>query len=310
MVVERLTVAVPTFHRNADLRELLPEILVQVAALRDREGMQARVLLVDNDPAGGAREVAEEFAPTDVVYVHEPVAGLAAVRQRALDESASWDLLAFMDDDGRPAPGWIDTLVRTWQASRPAAVAGRVVEHYLATPSSWIVAGDFFRRRSLATGTEVQAAPAGNLLIDLDQVRGLGLAFDPRFGLSGGEDTLFTRQLTRAGGRIVWCEESQVTDLVPADRMRPRWVLRRAWSHGNTASLVDQALAGPGRGRLVARLRGVAGGVVRLTGGGARYGLGVVVGSERHRAKGLRAAARGLGMVYGSLGHVYQEYSR
>ena len=309
-MAERLTVAVPTFHRNDDLKELVPLLLEQLAALRDRHGVLARVLLVDNDPDAGARPLVEEFSRQDVVHVHEPVPGLAAVRQRALDESTSYELLAFMDDDGRPAPGWIEALVTAWRASHPAAVAGRVVESYLQPPPTWIEAGGFFRRRSLATGVEVDAAPAGNLLLDLEQVRRLGIAFDSRFGLSGGEDTLFTRQLTAAGGRIIWCEESQVVDLVPRERLSKRWVLRRAWSHGNTSALVAQALAGTPRAVRRVRTRGVLGGSARCLAGLARWVMGAAVRSQRHQARGLRLAFRGLGIVSGSLGRVYEEYAR
>lgn len=307
---EQLTVAVPTFRRNDDLRELVPMLLVHTRALRGTHGMRARVLLVDNDPAGGAREVLDPLWGNEVVYVHEPRPGLSAVRQRALDESRGDALVAFLDDDGRPAPGWLEHLVRTWEETGAAAVAGRVLEEYATTPSSWIVAGGFFRRRSLVTGTQVQAAPAGNLMLDLRQVESLGLAFDPRFGLSGGEDTFFTRQLTAAGGRIVWCEESGVVDQVPADRLSRRWVLRRAWSHGNTAALVRQALAGSPRAVLVARGADATGGLARLAAGTGRWLAGLLLRSEVHQAKGLRTAARGFGLVCGSVGHVFEEYAR
>ncbi|WP_406832160.1 glycosyltransferase family 2 protein [Pedococcus sp. KACC 23699] len=309
-MAERLTVAVPTFRRNDDLRELVPLLVDHATALRERDGMEVRVLLVDNDPEGGARPVVESLGRDDVVYVHEPEPGLAAVRQRALDESTSWDLLAFLDDDGRPAPQWLAALVDTWRHTGAAAVAGKVVEHYLTPPSSWIVAGGFFRRRSLPTGTVVPSAPTTNLFLDLRQVRDLGMAFDRRFGLSGGEDTFFTSQLTARGGRIVWCEESQVVDQVPTDRMSPSWVLRRAWSHGNTTAIVNQALAATARARHAVRVRDVAGGVLRCLAGLARFVLGVVTRSQERRAKGLRTAARGLGMASGSFGAVFEEYSR
>ncbi|MDG5711871.1 hypothetical protein N0Z45_19695, partial [Acinetobacter baumannii] len=81
-----------------------------------------------------------------------------------------------------------------------------------------------------------------NLLLSGPVVRRLGLRFDERFGLSGGEDSLFTRALTGAGQRIVWCAEASVLEDVPADRATRSWVCRRALSSGNTAARVELAL--------------------------------------------------------------------
>lgn len=303
-----ITVAVPTFRRNPDLAQLVPMLRAETAGLVAL-GHGVRILIVDNDPDGGAEPVVRSFG-AGVDYVHEPVPGLSAVRNRALVESAASRLLAFLDDDGRPGPGWLSHLVQVWSVGEPGAVAGRVLEQYESEPDAWLLAGGFFRRRSLPTRTVVPVAPAGNLLLDLDVVRRHGLRFDPRFGLTGGEDTLFTRQLTASGERIVWCDESQVIDQVPTDRMNRAWVLKRSFSHGNTASLVEQAMSrGPGQ---VARARalGVLGGAGRAVAGTARYVAGVLVRSTAHQARGLRLAYRGAGMVYGAVGRSVQEYAR
>ena len=191
----------------------------------------AEVLIVDNDPDGGAHDLVRSWAGEGARYVHEATPGLSAARNRALSESPTARLLAFMDDDGRPDDGWLAELVHTWAVDRPAAVAGRVVERFEVEPDPWIVAGRFFRRRSLATHTCVEAAPAGNLLLDLDVVRRLGLRFDPRFGFSGGEDTLFTRRLTlgRRTDRLVqqpgsstWCRRADDPALGARPGVQPR----------------------------------------------------------------------------------------
>ncbi|WP_425454326.1 glycosyltransferase family 2 protein [Luteococcus japonicus] len=55
--------------------------------------------------------------PSGVRYVNETAPGLAAVRNRALDEAGNANLLAFIDDDETPAAGWLQHLVRTWRAT-------------------------------------------------------------------------------------------------------------------------------------------------------------------------------------------------
>lgn len=304
-----VTVAVPTFHRNDHLRELVPMLRKEAAELERLGGYRVRVLIVDNDPLGGAGATVRSLGDK-VVYVHEPDAGLSAVRNRALSASEDSRLLIFMDDDGRPSTGWLISLVRVWAVDHPAAVAGRVIESYESEPDPWLVAGGFFRRRTLPTGTVVRVAPAGNLLLDLNAVRSLNLRFDPGFGLTGGEDTLFTRRLSVAGGRIVWCNESHVVDQVPTSRMNRKWVLARSFSHGNTWALVEQSMSQNAAQRLRVRLRCGLGGALRMTAGGGRYVVGLVVRSQRLQATGLKLAHRGAGMLFGAVGRAVEEYAR
>lgn len=302
-----VTVAVPTFRRNEHLVELVPLLIGEADSLE--EGYRVRVLIVDNDPDGRAEATVRGFG-AGVDYVHEPEPGLTAARNRALSESTGSRLLAFMDDDGRPREGWLRALVEVWRASGAGAVAGRVVERYEGEPQPWMLLGGLYQRRSLPTLTRIDVAPAGNLLLDLDVVRRLGLRFDPRFGFTGGEDNLFTRQLVAAGEALVWCEESVVVDLVPADRMNVRWATRRAWTNGNTATLVDLALAAPGPARWRVRSVSFAGGLARAGFGAVRWTLGVLLRREADRARGRRTTYRGLGMAAGAIGRTQPAYAR
>lgn len=302
-----VTIAVPTFHRPDELRVLLPLLQAQAAEVDASGGTTTDVLVIDNDPAGSGRSAAEEAG---VRYVVEPHPGIAAARNRALDESTGSRLLAFIDDDEHPHPGWLRELIRVWRISEPALVSGRVVASFERPPGRWIEEGRFFVRRSLPTGTPLTVAAAGNLLLDLDQVRASGVRFALDLGLSGGEDTLFSRRLHQEGYRMVWCDESVITDLVPAARISRRWVLRRAWSHGNSAAVVSIRLASSPLGRAVARAKALVGGAGRVVLGVARTGLGLVLRSPGHQARGSRAAYRGAGMVWAALGGVYQEYAR
>jgi succinoglycan biosynthesis protein ExoM len=308
----RVTIAVPTFRRPEDLRALLPQLLAQAEAVTGRPGGEwaVDVLVVDNDPAASGAAVVTELSCPALRYVTEPGPGIATVRNRAVQEAADARLLAFIDDDERPREHWLEALLGTWRATGAAVVSGRVLAEYAGELDPWIRAGEFFRRRSLPTGTAITTAAAGNLLLDLDQVRQLRVRFPTDLGLSGGEDTVFSRALVRAGGRMVWCDESVVVDQVPQARMTRRWVLTRAWSHGNASALTDLRLAtGPGA-RARVRVRGLTGGLARVVGGVARWGLGVLTRSDRHQARGLRAALRGAGMLGAVCGVAYEEYAR
>lgn len=305
----RVTVAVLTYLRPDDLRVLLPMLVEQLADVAP-SGVSARVLIVDNDPAGGAAEQVSAFTDAGVDYVHEPVPGITAGRNRALDESEPDRVLVFLDDDERPDAHWLRSLLESWASSDAAAVVGPVQSEFTGELDPWIAAGAFFQRRRLVTGTPVQVAATNNLLLDLVTVRRLKLRFDPRFGVSGAEDTYFTRTLSRSGERMLWCAEAMVTDIVPAARMTRQWALRRAFSSGNADVLASVELEPSSGGRLRQRASGLIRGAMRAVAGGLRYLVGEIGRSAHHQTRGLRTAYRGSGMVAGALGLAYLEYSR
>jgi glycosyltransferase involved in cell wall biosynthesis len=299
-------VAMLTYKRPDDL----PAAVQAVAGQLDDADVDASLLVVDNDPEASALPAAADHDPTRVRFVHEPEPGIAAGRNRALDESGDADALVFIDDDERPQPGWLRALVATWERTGATAVVGPVISTFPHEPEPWIAAGGFFERRRPPSGTEVTVAASNNLLLDLGQLRDLGLRFDRTLGMTGADDTLLTRQIHRGGGRMVWCDEARVVDVVPTARLNRRWVVRRAFRMGNSWSLVALRLESGPVARLAERLRLTARGVVRVGGGAARMLLGVATQSVGHRARGARTLARGLGMTTGAWGYVYAEYRR
>lgn len=296
-----------TYLRTGGLAENIGAVL---ASMREAEGVEVSLLVIDNDPEGSALVLADRWPGEDVRFVHEPRPGIAAARNRALDEVTDSDLLVFIDDDERPERGWLQALVSTWEDSRPAAVVGAVVSVFPREPEAWIREGGFFQRRRLDTGTEVAMAATNNLLLDVGQVRSTGLRFDSAFSVIGGSDSVFTSQLHQAGGRIVWCDEAVVEDVVPESRLSRAWVLRRALRLGNSTSRVALALEDGLAGRTARRVQLTGRGLIRVFGGGGRYVVGSLVRSVGHRARGARTLARGLGMAGGAWGYAYEEYRR
>jgi succinoglycan biosynthesis protein ExoM len=301
-----VVVAMLTYLRTTDLPEAVEAVRAAIGS--GTAAGRADLLVIDNDPEGSAMALADRWP--DVRFVHEPVPGIAAARNRALDEAAGHDLLVFIDDDERPQAGWLSALLETWLSTEPAAVVGPVVSTFAVEPGTWIGQGGFFTRRRLPTETQVSVAATNNLLLDLRWVNRLDLRFDLAFGATGGSDTLFARQLHRAGGRIVWCDEAVVTDVVPPSRATRGWVLRRALRSGNSWSRVAVALEEGAGSRIRRRVQLSAAGMARVVGGGARILLGVLARSTRHRAAGAKTLARGVGMASGAWGYTYAEYRR
>lgn len=301
----QVVIAVLTFRRHRDLAELLPCLREHVRA---SSVVRSSILVVDNDESPSARDLVRTF--DEVRYVHEPRPGIAAARNRAMDESGDARLLVFIDDDERPSERWLEQLLTCWDWSGAAAVAGPVLSVFDGDVDPWIDAGGFFQRRRHPTGTIVPVAATNNLLLDLDVVRRHGLHFDERFGTSGGSDTFFTQTITRSGETIVWCDEAVVYDVVPSHRLTRGWVLKRAERLGNSESRVALLSSRSRRERLMTRSRQCARGAARVILGAALSARGQLLHDHRSAARGARAMARGRGMVGGAFGHVVAEYER
>lgn len=300
-----VVVAVLTYGRNEALPGLLAELAGQAKSLQPQP---ARVLVVDNNPDGRAEGLV--LAQPGVSYVHEPEPGIAVARNRALEWAGGVGAVVFLDDDEMPAPGWLAALVGTARRTGANAVTGPVHRQYPQRPDAYISGMRRWDRVSRETGTPVPAASTANLLLDLGFLATHGLRFDPRFGLTGGSDTLLTKQLIRAGGLLVWCEEAVVTDFVTAERMTAKWLASRGRRVGNTTSRVEVELAGAGRARGAARARMAARGAGLVLAGSVDSVTAAVRRDEAGRGWGRWRRARGTGVLLGSVGGTVFDYRR
>lgn len=241
-------------------------------------------------------------------HVHEPVPGIVAGRNRALQECAGEDLLVFLDDDELPREGWLRALVTAWREGDCAAVTGPTPPVYAQAPNAWVAASGAFDSWRADDGARVPSADTGNLLLDLKVVRDLDLWFDPGYGLSGGEDSLFTRRLSLAGGVIRFATGAVVDKRVPPERATRAWVLRRSYRSGSSWARVRiDTASGP---RLPMRLGYAVKGLGRAGRDGVRAVLARRRGDTAARAVHEVSSRGGLGMVVGAFGVRVLEYGR
>lgn len=305
----RLAVCIPTYRRPEQLARLLEVLPDRLAEMPD--AVVVRVVVIDNDPSRSAEDVAGRYkASLDLRYTPEPVPGIAAARQRALDATEDCDLLVFLDDDETPRPQWLVALFDTWRATGAAAVAGHVHTDFPPGTDPWVVSSGLFARPVRTDGERLPAAGAGNLLLDLTQVREAGIRFDTSLGLFGGEDTLFTRQLVRAGLDVVACPASIADDPLEASRATRRFALARARHHGQMQVVIDVRLADGVVQRLAVRLLNAVKGVTWMARGALRGAAGRLGKNLALQATGARQMRRGLGLLQGSIGAARPEYAR
>jgi GT2 family glycosyltransferase len=244
----RVTVAVPTARRPESLRRLLVAVPAALGGLP--ADVDVEVLVVDNAAERPVQDLVAAVA-SDVRYVLEPEPGSAHARNRVLVETEA-DVVAFLDDDVVPHPGWLDALLVSVREGA-VAVGGPVRLDPTAHRPPWLdeagIGGYLSAHdlgpaaRDLAAGEHLLTA---NAAFRTDALRAVG-GFDPRLGPRLGvqlvaDDVHVVRELQRAGGRVAWQPAAVVTHDLPAERTARAWLLRRAYLQGRSDWLLDEAL--------------------------------------------------------------------
>ncbi|WP_256793610.1 glycosyltransferase [Terrabacter sp. Ter38] len=302
-----VVVGMATYQRNDDMARTVPLLVAQVAALR---GASGTVVVIDNDPEGGARKDFERLDIPGARYVHERRPGISAARNRAIDEAEGADALVFIDDDEIPDDGWLQSLLDSWKAWGCAAVTGPVTSVFVGEADDWVRASGLFDRAHRTTGALNPGASSANLLLDLAALKRHNIRFDEQFGLSGGSDTMLAHALRGRGEQIRWCQEASVTEFVPAARSRRRWVFTRTMRTSNTWSRVAVVLARQDGSIWRARAELTARGGYRIARGSARRALARLRRDVPGDARGAVDVASGFGILMGAYGAVRYEYLR
>lgn len=186
------------------------------------------MIVVDGGKVAGLESIISEVFPAAVI-VKLP-GGRKFEQKNAGVKVATGDIVAFVDSDCAPARDWVAIVVREL-AKAPPEVAG--VQGITVLSDGFLsreLSSFFYGTR--ATGDDRHSA---RLLTDNCALR---REIAQRFPFENASfstvtDSLLLKQLTRAGYRILLCEEIRMIHSYP-DSMwdRLRWVLMRAYGVG------------------------------------------------------------------------------
>lgn len=229
-------VCVCTFRR--------PTIMDTLASLAKQElleGWKLRVIVADNDvtpSARGAVERAFSQYGLEGMYIHAPAQNISIARNACLDHATA-PYAAFIDDDETAHPSWIANLVNRMRATGSGVVFGRVKAVYDKDAPAWMVNGDTHSTEAFFRNGRIEGGYTCNVLLRRDTVG--ELRFDPEFGRSGGEDTIFFGSLGRGGAFMAYAYNAVVDEPVVKSRVSLKWLVRRAFRSGQSFSVVLRA---------------------------------------------------------------------
>jgi GT2 family glycosyltransferase len=170
------------------------------------------VIVIDDGSHDETSEVAREF-PVRVIRTDHR--GLSHARNAGL-EAARGEIVAYLDDDSYPDPGWLKYLVATLIGSSHAGVGGPNI----APPGDGLVADCVAHAPGgpthvLLSDTEAEHIPGCNMAFRAGALRAIG-GFDAQFRVAGDDVDICWRLQQRGGtlgfspAAVVWhhCRDS------------------------------------------------------------------------------------------------------
>jgi glycosyltransferase involved in cell wall biosynthesis len=230
-----ISVCICTYKRPEYLQRLLGELRQQETA----EQFTFSIVIADNDHLQSARETVSAFAAASSIpikYCVQPQQNIALTRNTAI-KNASGDFVACIDDDEFPEKHWLLNLFKTCLECRADGVLGPVKRHFDEKPPEWIVKGNFYERPTHPTGYVIswRGGRTGNLLLKTQLFEDGNPPFRSEF--RAGEDQDFFRRMIEKGRLFVWCNEAVAYEVVPPNRWKRPYMLRKAMLRGATAVL-------------------------------------------------------------------------
>ncbi|MEY9888991.1 O-antigen/teichoic acid export membrane protein/GT2 family glycosyltransferase [Catenulispora sp. MAP5-51] len=210
------------------------------------------VLVIDHCPELLRR--AQQALPGVRVVPSRGLRGLSGARNTGI-QTASHDVLAFLDDDAVADPDWLERLLASYENESVLGVGGLVTPRWDAGRPSWFarefdwVVGCSYRGMQVPVRNFIGA----NMSFRRDvAVRIGGFRTDlGRVGTRpvGGEDTEFCIRATSEteGGSLVYQEGARVRHRVPGHRGTRHYFLSRCFAEGLSKSVVRR-MSGSGAG--------------------------------------------------------------
>jgi mycofactocin system glycosyltransferase len=223
-----VTVVIPVRDRHAELARCL-------AAL-NRTGPGLPIIVVDDGSADPAA-IAAIAAAAGARVLRRPVNGGAGAARNMGLAAARTPLVAFVDSDCVPRPGWLDTLLPHFADPAVGVVAPRIVPH--AESRTWLGRYEAVsstldlgaREGIVRPGSHVPYVPGAALVV---RKAAAGAGFPEH--LPAGEDIDFIWRLAASGWRVRYEPRAEVGHQ-HRDRLGP-WFGRRR-QYGTSAAVLE-----------------------------------------------------------------------
>lgn len=229
-----LSVIICTFNRSDWLQGCLSSLEPQC---RDSS---VEVLIVDNNSSDDTLQVTQQFTSRlpNFRYIFEKTQGLSHARNRGIQE-AQGQYLAYLDDDAKAYPDWVDATIHFFETTPDASGVGGPYNAFSKVPipdwfpkefGCWSL-GD--KTRKMNKGEWINGMNMAFRKQALIEVGG----FDTSIGMTGtkvsyGEETNLMLKMLERNMHIYYCAEMHVDHAVLPHKLKLAWLLKSHFANG------------------------------------------------------------------------------
>ena len=254
----QISVVVCTYNRANMLAGALESLVQQTVDKGSYE-----IIVVDNGSTDATSEVTRNFQARyrvcNIMLVREDRLGLAYARN-AGSRQARGNYVAFMDDDARASPNWLDIALRCFEEVQPPpiGIGGPILPLYDSPKPTWFK--DEYEIRSWGEQPRFlkqgETFSGSNMILRKEILEVYG-GFDVRLGVQGEylgmcEETALFMKIWQLKDDAVFYYSPRLVmfHAVPSHRMTVSYPLKRAFSWGQSWYLMEGPKSVQGRLRL------------------------------------------------------------
>ncbi len=245
--IKSVVVACNTFLRP----EFLKKCLDGVSKLRIPEGIDIKVLVVDNDKDASALVVVDSVKtdfPFEIFYFVEEKRGLSNARNRLLKEAINLGAthIAVLDDDDIPDENWVFELIDLYKTQDNAyIISGPEFCCFDGEFPSFLTNNNIFIKKTTKQKGEIRkVCSTHNAFFPVDIMTKNEIWFNPDFVFMGGEDGDFFFRASEVGYTIVANPDAIVREINDKNRVNLKWILHRSFYNGYSGSYLKYRESG------------------------------------------------------------------
>lgn len=251
-IMPAVSIIICTYRRAA----LLERTLLSLARVRGIG--QAETIVVDNGSPDNTEAVVERCIrvlrdTVSIRYVYEPEQGLSVARNTGMAHARA-PIVAFLDDDAVPRPGWLQALRQAFiEHPEAGAVGGPVMPEFETERPDWLVGRMELPYTIVDLGRQKRRYPrnlhpfGANMAIRRDALGELRFPADlGRKGTSlySGEESWLFDRLRKKGSPLLYVPGMRVRHFIPAERLTPEWIRRRYYYQGVSLAKTGTGVSG------------------------------------------------------------------
>ena len=238
----RLSLVVATYNRAEQLM-----ITLQSVAEQSKNPALWECVVVDNNSSDNTKHRINEFITKhpklNIVYLFESKQGLSHARNAGI-EKAQGDIIAFIDDDERIVPDFIDAYIKLFD-SHPKAMAagGKIIAEYPTGRPRWM---SHYTERPIANpmdfGDYIRTFPkgripgGGNMAMRREVFNSIGV-FNTSLGrtgksLIGGEESDLFERIAEAAMECYYTPSAVMYHIIPTEKLTDDYFKRLCYNTG------------------------------------------------------------------------------